>query len=1036
MPDPNSCPRCGAKLIPQNSEGFCTRCLLAEGLAGSPEEPKEAVSAEGHPHSTERNPPPPNQDQAEVRTFGDYELLDEIARGGMGVVYRARQRRLERIVAVKMILGGPFASKQTVQRFRAEVTAAALLQHPNIVAIHDVGVHDDQHYFSMDYVEGQNLSQLVSNRPLPSPQAARYVQFIADAIHYAHGQGILHRDLKPSNVLIDSATDQPRLTDFGLAKRLDGESSLTDTGQVLGSPNYLSPEQAGGRSGSIGRRSDIYSLGAILYHLLTGRPPFQGETLSDVLNQVIHDDPLAPHLLMPGVARDLETICLKCLTKEPTNRYETAKDLRDELGRFLRHEPIEARPVSRLEKSWRWCRRNPAIAGLSATTFLLLVALAIGLPIDSLRVKRERERSDQTSYDSDMRLGQLAWDEGDLGLTLDRLRAQLPATGKRNRRGFEWFYLWNLCEGEQSMVLTNHTHAVSCVAFSGDHRLATSSVGDPVHIWEVDSGKLLMRLPEQNATSLAFAPDGRTLGVGGQDKATVWNIDTRSNIFEHDAPLGKFQIAFSPVGHWMVLGTNSGYRRFGLDLGSAAIWDYVTHELKGSLPIGAGGNIAVSPEGDRLITGNSDQKTKIWDLATLQLIRLLETGPLNAMALSPDGRTLATSDGSVRFWETKTGKLSGWLTNYTERVWSLSFSPKGRLLATGGIDQMVRVWDVQTCQPVRQLRGHESEVLAVAFSADGNTLASGSKDRTVRLWNLAPKPLSTMIPNVSSRPIFSPDSKFVAAALEQGGVGVWDTETLQPRAVFANAFDPVAFFPDSSSLIARGTNFFLGTFDIAAKKVVLITPGNPVAVQKSLPALSLDGKILALGYSDGRVSFFDAKSGVLIKTEANAFAGQVFRMVFSPNGKFLAVAGREVEAGRPGAAKVWDVSTLTMVKWLVAHGEVVLTVDFMPDSKTLATGGWDNAIRLWDIGTWKEIAPPLMHKEVVNALAISPDGKTVAAISNYRSLNLWNPATSRELALFKAAGVQYLLFSPDGQNLATFHGTSLRFWRAPVRGKN
>jgi serine/threonine protein kinase len=215
--------------------------------------------------------PPPrlNQESLPLGSFGDYELLDEIARGGMGVVYKARQRKLERIVAVKLILAGSLAGKEFVQRFRTESAAAAILQHPNIVAIHEVGVHDGRHYFSMDYVEGQNLAQLVGQQPLPASKAARYVELIAQAIHYAHERGILHRDLKPSNVLIDAANDQPRITDFGLARRLDGESSLTLTGQVLGSPNFMPPEQAGGGHGKVGRTSDVYALGGILYHLLT-----------------------------------------------------------------------------------------------------------------------------------------------------------------------------------------------------------------------------------------------------------------------------------------------------------------------------------------------------------------------------------------------------------------------------------------------------------------------------------------------------------------------------------------------------------------------------------------------------------------------------------------------------------------------------------------------------------------------------------------------------------------------------------------------
>ncbi len=361
MPLMNSCARCGAELRPQNAGGVCVRCLLESGL----DQPVITAGVEHSKQAVASGDSEPSSPAVEVlRYFGEYELLEEIARGGMGVVYRARQPSLERIVALKMILAGQFASKEIIQRFRGEVTAAALLQHPNIVAIHDVGIHDDQHYFSMDYVEGQNLSQLVDNRPLPPAKAARYVKLIAEAIHYAHQQGILHRDLKPSNILIDSGTDQPRITDFGLAKRLDGESTLTITGQVLGSPNFMPPEQASNDRGKVGRHSDVYGLGAILYYLLTARAPFQADSLEGIVTQVLQSDPISPRTLNPSVPRDLETICLKCLTKEPNKRYATAGELAEELGRFLRDEPIQARPVTQTERAWRWCRRNPMVASL------------------------------------------------------------------------------------------------------------------------------------------------------------------------------------------------------------------------------------------------------------------------------------------------------------------------------------------------------------------------------------------------------------------------------------------------------------------------------------------------------------------------------------------------------------------------------------------------------------------------------------------------------------------------------------------------
>src|SRR5262245_9582715 len=345
MAETKTCPDCGAALPADAPQGFCPQCLLAAGATAEtqggdvPTHAAEATVQHEVTHHPSRFTPHGSAH------FGDYELLEEIARGGLGVVYKARQTSLNRIVAIKMILAGHFASKQIAQRFKGEAVAAGTLQHPNIVAIHEIGTHEGQHFFSMDYVEGQNLAQLVGNRPLSPQSAVRYVKLIAEAIHYAHGQGILHRDLKPSNVLIDAATDQPRVTDFGLAKRLDGESSLTVTGQVLGSPNFMPPEQASRRRGKVGRTSDVYALGGILYYLVTARAPFQADSLEHLITQVLNAEPVSPRLLNPSIPRDLETITLKCLEKETSRRYPTAQELADELGRVLRQEPIRSRPA-------------------------------------------------------------------------------------------------------------------------------------------------------------------------------------------------------------------------------------------------------------------------------------------------------------------------------------------------------------------------------------------------------------------------------------------------------------------------------------------------------------------------------------------------------------------------------------------------------------------------------------------------------------------------------------------------------------------
>jgi tRNA A-37 threonylcarbamoyl transferase component Bud32 len=366
------CPQCGKPLSSDAPQGLCAECLLKAALPGQSAVESSATGLYGPSSATAIAP----EAGVRLKYFGDYELLEEVARGGMGVVWKVRQTSLNRDVALKMIRAGALASPEEVQRFLREAEAAANLQHPNIVAIHEVGEHGGQHYFSMDYVAGRDLGAIVKDGPLPAWRAARYVKIIAEAIHFAHQRGTLHRDLKPQNVLIDAA-DQPRITDFGLAKIMKDDGRLTQSGVVMGSPSYMPPEQAAGRHGDIGPASDVYSLGAMLYELLTGRPPFRAATALATLRDVMEAEPAAPRRLLGTIPPDLETICLKCLEKAPAARYPTARALAEELDRFLKGEPIQARPASAVRKTVSWARRHPgALAALAA---LVMVALALGV---------------------------------------------------------------------------------------------------------------------------------------------------------------------------------------------------------------------------------------------------------------------------------------------------------------------------------------------------------------------------------------------------------------------------------------------------------------------------------------------------------------------------------------------------------------------------------------------------------------------------------------------------------------------------------
>jgi WD40 repeat protein/serine/threonine protein kinase len=1027
-PEAQYCTQCGFKLPAETPPGACPQCGLRGALSLDSVKTQSVIS--GHDSSDSSTLGTLPAPFAALRTFGDYELLEEIARGGMGVVYKARQKSLKRIVAVKMILSGQFASKQEVLRFRGEAEAAANLRHPNIVPIYETGEHEGQHFFSMDYIAGRNLAEIVRDGPLPAHRAARYVETIALAIHYAHQQGTLHRDLKPSNVLID-ADDQPHITDFGLAKHLHGDFGLTVTGQVLGSPNFMPPEQTGARQAKVGPHSDVYGLGAILYHLLTGRPPFQAETIPEVLRQLREDVPVSARLLNPSVPRDLETICAKCLEKEPAKRYATAQALADELQRFLKGEPILARSVNSLEKTWRWCRRKPLVAGLSAATLALVLTVAIGSPIVALRINHERQNVQQNLYAADMYQAQAAWEGGNVGRARELLELHSPRLGHKEPLGFEWRYLSQLCKGTQLDTWQNQTDFVTCVAFSPDgSKLASGSWDSTVCIREVASRKVLRSWTahEDYVVALAFSPDGRWLATAGsEDTVKLWDVASGQPGVTRN--LHAARLAFSPVGSLLAIATGDPF--FSGSGGDVVLWD---HQGPGQDRIlhDAGSRLAFSIDGLKLATGSSNDTVRIWNVATgLTTAAFTNIAEVTTLAFSPDNRWLAAGtfgEGDITLWDLETG-LPKTLSGHQSRVWDVAFSPDGTLLASASADQSIGLWEVPTQQLRARLKGHGGEVMSVAFAPKDQMLASGGQDSTVRLWSLNADQTSEPFADYPGGPamcLFSAAGKRLFTGTTNHTIEIWEIASRQRLTVLPSADIPLAVYPDDRHLVALGSPFSLQHWDLdksALERSLPLVAGNS---DFNWCQISPKGKWLTACYSDGSVTVWNAKTGQRITT-FSAHRQLIYTVAFSADERVLATCSHDK------TVNLWEVGTWRLRKTLAGHKNSVFQATFTADGNTVATASADGQVKLWDASTGVSKATLIGHPAPVESIALSPDGRTLATGSHDHTVKLWSWATHREmLTLHNQEVIGFTQFSPDGSTLAAGNrGGYLRLWHLP-----
>jgi WD40 repeat protein len=977
-----------------------------------------------------------------VRQLGDYDLLEEIARGGMGIVFRARQRSLGRIVAVKILLGGHFADATARARFQEEAAAAAALQHPNIVAIHEIGDHEGLPYFSMDYIEGQTLAQLVRDGPLAPQRAAGYVALIAGAIEYGHRQGVLHRDLKPSNVLID-AFDQPRVTDFGLAKRTSGSTpDLTLTGQMLGTPAYAAPEQAC-RTGVVGPRSDVYSLGALLYHLITGRSPFQGDTIDAILRQVAAEEPVAPRRLNPSISRDLETLCLKCLEKESTRRYASAGDLARDLERFLAGEPVVARPVGPLFRLWRWSQRHRSTAALVGTLLVVLASIAIGSTLVAGRIARaEHEavaalRKALLNEARALRLGGnvLARDEilgrieqaRSLGLQPEeQLRARSEAASALALPHVTYHDEWTLPSdasperfwfdpGSRTRFEIHSTNQVRVSSPDGASRL-------------LDTGATTILGIETVTPNLEFLALRHSSGIG------IWSAITGQRVFQGTRSAGA--VAFAPNNRLAIV-EDANDALLVVELPSGRLRTRAL--VPDPIPNGDRGwfSLAASPDGTLIAGGRV--RTNVTDVLSAEdgrhLTRLSVGEPMTACAWHPTSPMVATGTrgGRLMLWRYPTLKPAQWTLNSVlpgggGAVESLAFDATGHYLAAASSSHNLQVTDLQTRRltfqtpglarglhfqnsgnqigPVidrgrfrqvefrkseyladRELPALRGDVLGIDLESSAPLVAVFAYSRGILLHPRNGSEL-THLNTAGTRALRLHPTGSPLLAVDFRGISRWDITEQSPGLYEVGERWPLVPGPNWAGLAFNHDGSRMAIANPAAGRATLFdaTLTNKLTRVGPHPgtdvvALSPDARWIATASPiDRRIRIWDATTAV---PALERIAGRRPSGTFSNNGRWFIGTGFHPQLL---STKDWSARS---IPGLDAESEA-LVVAFSPDSTLLAVATAQQEIRLFSL---PELEPVLIlhagFPSRITALGIAVGNGSLIIGGNEGSIRTW-----------------------------------------------
>ncbi len=1014
-----------------------------------------------------------------------YEVLSLIGCGGMGIVFKARHQHLNRIVALKTLRGSALADPEFHDRFRAEAAAVARLQHPNVIQVFEIGDLEPQPglfapgpFIALEFVDGGHLGQK-TGKPQPHRVAAELVVKLAGAVQAAHKLGVVHRDLKPANVLL-TPDGVPKIADFGLAKQLDATLDgtgrfETQAGTIVGTPEYMSPEQAAGAKTT--PAIDIYALGVILYELLTARVPFQASTPAETMHLVMFQDPVSPKRLQPSVPRDLETICLKCLEKDPARRYATAEALANDLQRFLEHRPILARRTSATERLNRWCRRNPLPAA-SLVGVLGIIALAFALiSVSYWREARQREAAEERERAE--RWERYRSNIGSAGSALLVYNvggaAQALAAAPDEHRNWEWRHfqsrldlarqVLNDSEFEISLAkITPNGRRALLIGPDGSARVCGLAHGRTTWTWAADpavvveqispDGQLVLLSRDKQVMSLHSIDldrptiwldqtakmhwmqleTSRLVGVSTDGSVRIWDTRTGRKIQERKFDTKGFYVT-SMSASGRVVGTETSDR-------SLVVWEVETGRTICTLSHNEFSIETMTFDHDerRIMTVEAYPgcRCHLYDVATGRKLALFE-GHKNTVTdrtFSPDGKRIATCsrDHTIRLWNATDGKAIATLTGHLGSVNAIAFSPDGRRLASVARDHTARIWDGLTGEPIGVLHGHTDDIRTVAW-AGNDSLVSASNDGTIRKWDARTvedgilRGHKTFVYGVAA----SPDGKRFASASWDGTARIWDATTGKELAVLDHGtgepaiVTSVAFHPTRDIVATRSRG-----------SVRLWNPTTGAAVHSwnspsdfwrdTRLSFNRDGSLLAAGCKDCVVRIWDTASHAEVAELRHD--DQVRDVVFSPDGKLLATCTENGDR----LVCLWDVATRSIARTLSGHEKCVYSLAFNGDGSIIASGSQDGTARLWDVATGTEIGV-LKNRANVYGLAFTPDGSRLGAACADNTIRLWDVRTKQAVGELRGhpadvpSFFHQLVFTPDGRRLVSaFGGGTVNIW--------